>query len=159
VPADFRRFLPLILIGMFALLVLPSILKGHKSSSSSAKTRATQTIDALTAIDKGEQGYLAAHGGYTDHVSDILTPTLADDLARGLAVELGIGSDRKSYYVRVTSDVLSLVRAREGAKKTADTCVVVKSGGGVACPGGTDANATTTTTTTTTPAATTTTSK
>ena len=155
---DIRRFLPLLLIGLFALLVLPQILKGHKSSTS-ASTKATQTFAALAAIDKAEQAYLAAHNRYTDQIADILNPALADDLARGLVVELGIASDKQSYYAHVTSDVLSLVRARQGAKKIADSCVVVKSGGGVKCPtaaGAAKPGSTTTTTTTTTTATTTT---
>jgi hypothetical protein len=149
VSPDIRRFLPLLLIGLFALVVLPQLLKKH-SSSTSASTKATQTYAALAAIDKAEQAYRAAHNRYTDQIADIVDPALADDLARGLVVELGIGSDKQSYYAHVTSDVLSLVRARQGAKKIADSCVVVKSGGGVKCAAGTDANATTTTTRTTT---------
>ena len=148
---DIRRFLPIILIGLFALLVLPQILKGHKSGTS-ASTKATTTFAALNGIDKAEQAYLTSHNRYTDQIADILTPSLGDALASGLLVELGVGTDRKSYYAHVTSDVLSLVRAREGTKKTADSCVVVKSGGGVKCPiaAGAKPGSTTTTTTTTT---------
>jgi hypothetical protein len=151
VSPDIRRFLPLLLIGMFALLVLPQILKGHKSSTS-ASTQATQTFAALSGIDKAEREYLSSRSRYTDKLADILTPALADDLARGLVVELGVSSDRQSYYAHVTSEVLSLVRARDGTKKTADSCVVVKSGGGVKCPtvAGAKPGTTTTTATTTT---------
>jgi hypothetical protein len=133
VSPDIRRFLPLILIAMFAILVLPSLLKGHKSTTS-ASSRATDTIGALNLVDKGEQAYMAAHSRYTDHVADLLTPKLADDLARGLAIELGTSTDGQTYYARVASDVLSLLRSRAGAKKTADSCVVLKSGNGVKCP-------------------------
>lgn len=154
VSPDIRRFLPLILLALFALLVLPSILR-HKSSSTSASTKATQTFAALAAIDKAEQSYRRSHKVYTDRVADILTPSLANDLASGLVVELGISTDKQSFYAHVTSDVLSLVRARTGTTQTANSCIVVKSGGGVKCP--TAAGAKPGTTTTTTTAATTTT--
>ncbi len=59
-PPNFQRFLPLMLIAALAIFVLPTVLKKHKSGPS-ASTRATQTIDAMNLIDKGEQSYKAAH--------------------------------------------------------------------------------------------------
>ncbi len=134
VPPEIRRFLPLIALALFAVLILPSILHGKKSGTTSASTRATETRAALELIDTGEQAYKTAHSRYTERVADVLTPKLAADLALGLAVDLGVSTDGQTYYSRVTSDVLSLVRARRGDKQIADSCIVVKSGKGVKCP-------------------------
>lgn len=131
---DIRRFLPFILIAMFAILVVPSLLKGKKSSSVSAGDRAAQTTAAVGLVDSAEQAYLAAHGRYTEHVADLITPKLAAALAVGVGVQLDVGTDGKSYYARVDSENLSFVRARVGAKKVADSCLVLKSGSGVKCP-------------------------
>jgi hypothetical protein len=147
VPPEIRRFLPLIALALFAVLILPSIL--HKSSSgTSASTVATGTTGALALIDTGEQAYRATHHRYTASVADVMTPTLADDLALGLVVELGVSTDGQTYYERVSSTALSLVRSRKGDKQIADSCVVVKSGRGVACPAPPGTTTTTTTTTT-----------
>ncbi len=134
VPPEIRRFLPLIALALFAVLILPSILHGKKSGSTSASTRAAATTSALSLIDTGEQGYKTAHNRYTDHIADVLTPALADDLAIGLLVDLNVSTDGQTYYARVTSDVLSRFRARQGDKQIADSCIVVKSGKGVKCP-------------------------
>jgi len=134
VPPEIRRFLPLIALALFAVLILPSILHKKSSGTTSAGTRATSTIAALKLIDTGEQAYKSANGRYTEHAADVLTPELADDLALGLAVDLNVSTDGQTYYVRVVSDVLSLVRARRGGKQIADSCVVIKSSKGVKCP-------------------------
>jgi hypothetical protein len=52
----------------------------------------------------------------------------------GLAVQLDAGSDGQSFYARVASDVLSVVRARSGKSLIANSCLVLKSGSGVKCP-------------------------
>jgi hypothetical protein len=136
VPPNFRRFLPLILIAVFLLFLLPTLLKKKASSGPNTATRATQTINAMKLIDKGEQTYDTAHGAYTSHLADLLTIShgLANDLVIGLAVQLDAGSGGQSYYARVESDVLSLIRARNGKKLIANTCLILKSGSGVTCP-------------------------
>jgi hypothetical protein len=136
VPANFQRYLPLLLVGFLLVFLVPALLKKKSSSGSSASTRATQTINAMNLIDKGEQSYEAVHGGYTSHLADLITlnPGLARDLAVGLAVRLDAGSSGKSFYAQVESDVLSLVRARSGKKLVANSCLVLKSGSGVNCP-------------------------
>jgi hypothetical protein len=135
VPPNFQRFLPLVIIGALAIFVLPSLLKKH-SSAPSAKTKATQTIDAMSLIDKGEQGYRAAHGRFTSHLADLLSANsrLAGDLAIGLDVQLDVSTDGQSFLARVAGDNLSLVRARNQSKVTARSCLVLKSGSGVKCP-------------------------
>ena len=134
VPPEIRRFLPLIALALFAVLILPSILHGKKSGTTSASTRATGTTAALNLIDTGEQAYKSEHGRYTEHVADVITPKLADDLALGIAADLNVSTDGQTYYARVVSDVLSLLRARQGDKQIADSCVVIKSSKGVKCP-------------------------
>jgi hypothetical protein len=135
-PPNIRRFLPLILVAFFLLFLLPTLLKKKSTSGLSAAARATQTISAMNLIDKGEQAYKAAHGGYTAHLADLVATShgLARDLVVGLAVQLDAGSDRQSFVAQVESDVLSLVRARDGKKLIADSCLIVKSGSGVNCP-------------------------
>jgi hypothetical protein len=133
VPPEIRKFLPLIALGLFAVLILPSILH-KKSSGTSASAIATGTMSARDLIDKGEQTYKSAHGRYTDKVADLLTPKLAEDLGLGVLVALGVSTDGQTYYGRVTSTALSLVRARQGEQQIADSCVIVKSGKGVSCP-------------------------
>jgi hypothetical protein len=137
VPPNFQRFLPFILIAFVLLFVLPTLLKKKSTAPGpSPKTRAAQTIDAVDLIDQAEQGFQAAHGRYSAHLSDLvaLRPRLAADLVIGLTVQLDAGTDGQSYVAQVASDVLSLVRSRTGSKVTARSCLVVKSGSGVACP-------------------------
>ena len=135
-PPNFQRFLPLVLVGVLVLFVAPSLLRKKSSSGPSASTRATQTIDAINLIDKGEQTYETGHGAYTSHLADLLTvsPGLAHDLVIGLAVQLDAGSNGETFYAQVESDVLSLVRARKGKKLIANSCLVLKKGSGVNCP-------------------------
>ena len=135
-PTNLRKFLPIIVVAFFLIFLLPTLLKKKSTSGLSAGARATQTINAMNLIDKGEQAYKAAHGGYTAHLADLVStsPRLAHDLAIGLAVQLDAGSDRQSFVAQVESNVLSLVRARSGKKLIADTCLIVKSGSGVKCP-------------------------
>ena len=77
-----------------------------------------------------------AHGRFTPHLADLvpLHPRLATDLGIGLAVTLDAGTGGQGYLQRVASGVLSLVRARSGNKIVANSCLVVKSASGVACP-------------------------
>ena len=135
-PPNIRRFLPLILIAFFLLFLLPTLLKKNSTSGLSASARATQTINAMNLIDKGEQAYKTAHGAYTAHLADLVATShgLAKDLVIGLAVQLDAGSNGQSFVAQVESSVLSLVRARSGKKLIADSCLIVKSGSGVKCP-------------------------
>ena len=133
---DFRRFLPLILVAVFGLLIVPTLLHKKHHSSLSDKDRAARTIDAMARIHGGEQNYLAAHHRFTPHLADLLvsSPKLANDLAIGLNVELDVSTNGKSYLAQVTSDVLRLVREYTGATATARSCLVLKTSSGVKCP-------------------------
>jgi hypothetical protein len=135
-PPNIRRFLPLILIAFFLLFLLPTLLKKNSTSGLSASARATQTINAMNLIDKGEQAYKTAHGSYTAHLADLVATShgLAKDLVIGLAIQLDAGSSGQSFVAQVESSVLSLVRARSGKRLIADSCLIVKSGSGVKCP-------------------------
>jgi hypothetical protein len=90
----------------------------------------------MRLIGPGEQSYRTAHGRYTQHLADLLSANgkLTGDLAVRLDVRLDASTNGDGYVVQVTSDVLSLVRARTGKTLTAQQCVVLKSGSGVDCP-------------------------
>ena len=134
-PPNFQRFLPFVLIAAVLLFIVPQLLKKH-TSGPSASTRATQTIDAMNLIDKGEQSYKTAHGRFTPHLADLLplNTRLAGDLAIHLGVQLDVSTDGQRFLAQVASDVLSLVRARTDNKITAQSCLILKSGSGVKCP-------------------------
>jgi len=127
--------LPFVLIAVVLLFVLPSLRKKH-TSGPSAGTITAETIDAMNLIDKGEQRYRAAHGQFTSHLADLLPlrKQLAGDLAIGLSVQLDASTNGQSFLAQVASDVISLVRARDGDKVTAQSCLILKSGSGVTCP-------------------------
>lgn len=133
VPPNFRRYMPFLLIAVLLVFLLPNLLR-KKTTGPSPSTRAGQTIEAMNLIDKGEQAYKTAHGHFTPHLADLLTTRLANDLAIGLAAQLDVGTDGQRYLAQVESDLLSLVRGRNGAMLTAQSCLVLKSGSGVSCP-------------------------
>ncbi len=134
-PPNFQRFLPLVLIALVVFFLVPSLLKKN-TSGPSASTRATQTIDAMNLVDKGEQGYTTAHGRFTPHLADLLplNTRLASDLAIGLGVQLDVSTNGQRFLAQVASNVLSPVRARNAGKLTAQSCLTLKSGSGVKCP-------------------------
>ncbi len=134
-PPNFRRFLPFVLIAAVVLFIVPQLVKKHPSGPS-AESRATQTIEAMNLIDKGEQTYKSAHGRFTPHLADLLptNPRLASDLAIGLSVQLDVSTDGQSFFAQVAGDVLSLVRARSASKLSTKSCRILKSGSGVKCP-------------------------
>ncbi len=152
---NFRRFLPIILIAFFLLILLPSLLRKHSSTGTTPATLSQQTISAMNLVDRAELGYKAAHGHYTGHLSDLLdlNHAIGTALAAGVAVSLDASSDGQGYFGEVGSSVITLVRARQGLKTITHGCLVVKSGSGVACPAppakaGSASTSTATTTTT-----------
>jgi hypothetical protein len=137
VPPNLPRFLPIILLAVLALFILPALLKKNNSKTPSAGDRSTQTIDAMNQIDKAEQAYRTSNGRFTTHLADLLplSKSLGRDLAIGLDVKLDVSTKGDLYVAQVTSDVLRLVRSRDAAGKLgAQSCLVIKSGKGVACP-------------------------
>ncbi len=152
-PANFQRFLPIILIVFFLIFVVPSILHRHSSSKGpTAETVSNQTIATMNAVDKAEVAFRAAHGGYTSNVADLLAldHSLGKAFGQGIVASVNASTDRQTYYGQVASVNLDLIRARSGDKVIVKSCLVVKSGSGVACPAAPAAKTTSTSTSTTT---------
>lgn len=134
---DMRRFMPILLIAFAALFILPQLFRGKGGSSTlSSKDRGTMTRDAIERIDRIETKAFAADGKYTDNLTDLVVAdkVLARDLTVPLTISIDLGTGGKSYLARVSSDVLSVARARAGDKVVARSCRVVKKSGGVKCP-------------------------
>ena len=151
--ANLQRILPILLLVVLLLFVLPAIL--HKKSSSSglsSKQLSQETISAMNIVDRGEQAFKAAHHVYTARVADLIEGSrpLASYLANGVVVQLDASTSGRTFYAQVASTVIGLVRIRTGSKLVAHSCVVIKSGGGVACPTAPAKTTTSTTTTTST---------
>jgi hypothetical protein len=151
VPANFQRFLPIILIVFFLIFVVPTILHRHSSKGPTAETLSNQTIATMNSVDRAELAFKAAHGGYTSNVADLLSldHSLGKAFSQGIVASVNASTDRQTYYGQVASVYLDLVRARSGDKVLVKSCLVVKSGSGVACPAAPAAKTTSTTTTTT----------
>ena len=151
-PPNIQRFLPIILIAFLLLIVVPAIFRKSSSSSGpSASTLSTEAIGAMNLVDKGEKAYRAAHHSYSPRIADLLEleRPLAHDLGDGIVVVLDVSADGKTYYAHVTSTNLALVRARTGPTEIVKSCLVLKSGSGVACPAAPKASTSTSTTSTT----------
>ena len=91
----------------------------------------------MNLVDKAEKTYRAAHKGYTPNIADLLVvdraigPLLGD---RDRRLPERVGSNSQTYFAQVASSVISLIRARNGAKLITHSCIVLKSGSGVSCP-------------------------
>jgi hypothetical protein len=133
---DMRRFLPIILLAFAALFILPQLFKGSSSNRLSSKDRSTMTRDAMLRIDKAQKAAFTAGGKYTDSLADLVAndKVLATELTVPLLIDLSVGNGGKSYVVSISSDVLAVARARQGAKVVASSCRVLKSGTGYKCP-------------------------
>ena len=133
-----RRYLPLILVAFLAIFIVPQLFNRGKGSSStlSEQDRGALTLDAAERIGRAEAKYLAQNGTYTSHLSDLVQrdEKLADRLTVPLTVEIDVGSDGKSYLVRVSSDVLSVARSSVNGKAALSSCRVVKSKSKAKCP-------------------------
>jgi hypothetical protein len=133
---DMRRFLPILLIAFAALFILPQLFKKGSSSRLSSKERSTMTRDAMLRIDKAQKATFASGGKYTDSLAELVASdkVLASELTVPLLIDLSTGSGGTTYVVSVSSDVLSVARARKGAKVVSSSCRVLKSGTGFKCP-------------------------
>lgn len=131
-----RRFLPILLIAFAALFILPQLFRHSSSKTLSAKDRATLTRDAMLRIDKAEKAGFAADGRYTGNLADLVVKdkVLARELTVPLTIDLDVGTGGKSYVVRVSSDVVSVARARAGERAIASNCRVIKRVSGFKCP-------------------------
>ena len=146
-----RRFLPIILIAFAALFILPQLFKGSSSKTLSSKDRAIMTRDAMLRIDKAQKAGFAQTGKYTDSLADFVVTdkVLARELTVPLTIDLSTSGNDKSYVVTISSDVLSVARARRGARVVSSTCRTLKSRTGFKCPVPPAPTTTTTSTTTT----------
>jgi hypothetical protein len=130
-----RRFLPLLLLAFAALFILPQLFRGSGSSTLSSKERGTLTRDAIERIDRGERKAFADTGRYTANLADVVAgdKVLASELTVPLIVDIDVSANGKGYLARVSSDVISVVRARSGDKVTIRSCRELKSRG-AKCP-------------------------
>jgi hypothetical protein len=134
---NLRRYLPFMLVAFLLLVLLPTLFKkSTTASASSPSVQSADTINALTLVDRSERAYHAAHGRYTPNVADILITShaLGADLTDGVIVQLNVNSTGNAYYALVQSPVLALLRARDGSRIATESCTIVKSESGVACP-------------------------
>jgi hypothetical protein len=133
---DMRRFLPIILLAFAALFILPQLFKHSSSKTLSSKNRAAMTRDAMLRIDKAEKAAFATGGKYTDSLAELVADdkVLASELTVPLLIDLSTSSDRKSYVVSISSDVLAVARARRGEKVVSSNCRTLKSRTGYTCP-------------------------
>jgi hypothetical protein len=136
VPPNVRRFLPLILVAFFLLVLLPQLTHRGSSKGPTSKTLSQETISAMTMVDRAEVGFKAAHGHYTGQLADLLSLNhkLGPALGAGVNIVVDAGTDGQSYVGQVASNVIALVQARQGARTITKGCIVVKSSSGVACP-------------------------
>jgi hypothetical protein len=150
---NFQRFLPFLLLIFVVLFIVPAILHKSHSKGLTAGDISNQTIAAMATVDRTELAFKKANNRYTSHVSDLITldRSLAKVLGDGVGVSLDASTSGQTYYAQAQSSVLALFRSRVGAKVVVKSCIIVKSGSGVACPAGyTQPGVTTTTSTTTT---------
>jgi hypothetical protein len=126
---DMRRLLPLLLIAFALLFILPQLFRGSGSSTLSSKERGTLTKDAIERVDRAQRKLFAAGGRYTAHLADLVArdKVLASELTVPLTVDLDVTDNGKGYLARVSSDVISVVRARSGDRIVARICRELKS--------------------------------
>ena len=132
---DLRRFMPIMLIAFAALFILPQLFRHSGSKTLSSKDRGALTRDAMLRIDKAEKAAFEADGKYSGNLADLVVAdkVLARELTVPLNIDLDNGTGDKSYVVRVSSDVLSVARARSGDKVVSSSCRAIKSTG-FKCP-------------------------
>jgi hypothetical protein len=146
-----RRFLPIMLLAFAALFILPQLFRHSSSTTLSAKGRGTLTLDASQRIDNAEQQVFASSGRYTAHLADLVArdKVLGSELTVPLTTDIDVTDNGKGYLARVSSDVISVARARVGTTVVDRSCRKLKSTSGLNCPQGTTRPATTTSTVTT----------
>ena len=140
---NFGRNPILLIIALFFLLFIVLSVINRKSSTSLNDTdRAVRTNQTLTRVVNAEAKYFKAHGHYAAHVADLipLAPALNTDLTDGIAsIQIDSGSG-KSYFVNVTSTVVSFTRTfvDGNAKPLEKSCLQLKGAGKKYCTRTTD---------------------
>ena len=133
---NFGRSPILIIVGLFLVFIIFTSILGRRSSSSlNDKDRALRTQQTLTRVMNAEAAYLKQNGKYAGHVADLvpLAPKLQIDLTDGLANIQVDSSGDKTYYVQVTSTVLTFSRTVVDGKVVAKSCLQLKSAGADYC--------------------------
>ena len=94
------------------------------------------TRDAMLRIDRAQKAAFAKTGKYTDSLADFVVAdkVLAKELTVPLTIDLSTSGNGKSYVVTISSDVLSVARARKGAKVVSSSCRTLKRARGFKCP-------------------------
>ena len=117
-PANFQKFLPLLLIVFLLLFVLPTIFKHHSSKGLSSKELSQETIATTTKVDALQREFRTAHKGYTGSVADLLAldHSLGKVLGDGVVIALDVSTDKQTYYAQVASSVIQL-DARPGGRQ------------------------------------------
>jgi len=132
---NFGRSPILLIVALFFLLFIVLSIINRKSSTSLNDTdRAVRTTQALTRVMNAETAYLAKNGKYAGHVSDLipLAPKIAVDLTDGVVSIVVDSSGDKTYFVQVTSSVVSFSRSVVDGK-VKGTCLQLKSAGKPYC--------------------------
>ena len=135
---NFGRNPILLIIALFFLLfIVLSVINRKSSTSLNDADRVVRTQQALTRVTSAEAKYFKLHGHYAAHVADLipLSPTLNTDLTDGLVtIQIDAGSG-KSYFVDVTSSVVSFTRTFVGGNTTpfAKSCLQLKSAAKKVC--------------------------
>ncbi len=133
---NFGRSPILIIVALFLLLfILLPLLSKKSSTSLTDKDRAVRADQALTRVMNAETAYLAKHGRYAGHVSDLvpLAPKLAVDLTDGVVTIQIDSSGDKVYLVQVASSVVSFSRTLVNGQIVAKSCLQLKSSGKAYC--------------------------
>jgi hypothetical protein len=122
----------LIIIALFFLLfIVLSVINRKSSTSLNDKDRAVRTSQALQRVMKAETAYLAKNGKYADHVADLIpyAHRLATDLTDGIvSIQIDSSGDR-TYFLSVSSPVVSFTRTVMNGKVLTKNCLQLKSGG------------------------------
>ena len=94
-PANMKRMLPILLVMVVVLFIVPQLVGKKKSTGPKADARATQTIDAMNLVEKGQLAFMTANGAFTAHIADLIKPgsKLAEYLATGVTVSIDAGTD------------------------------------------------------------------
>jgi hypothetical protein len=120
----------LVIIALFFLLFIVLSIFNRKSSSSLNDTdRAVRTNQALTRVMKAQDAFLAKNGKYADHVADLISyaKRIATDLTDGVvSIQIDSSGD-KTYFLQVSSPVVSFTRTVANGKVITKNCLQLKS--------------------------------
>jgi len=129
---NFGRNPILLIVALFFLLFLVLSLVNRKRSSSLGDTdRAVRTNQALTRVMNAQNSFLKKNGRYAQHVSDLIpfAHRIATDLTDGVVSIQLDSSGGKTYFVQVSSPVVSFTRTVTNGKVITKNCLQLKGAG------------------------------